>query len=261
MQSVVIAALIALVFFFNQASAKNLVRVGGYEFPPYIELEHGLAKGLTVELIRQLNQLQQEYVFELILTTPIRRHQDYQQGLFDAIFFEDIAWGWGQRDIAIDNSPAFAKDDEVFIALRSNASSQQWFDDLSGKTIAGILGYHYQLTNYETDPDILADTYRMTLVSNHQASVELVLKERTDSAIVTRSFLYQFLHAYPEKAAQLLISERVDQSYQHQLLIHPEHPLAIDTLYHWVQQLLQQEPLSKEFQRYKLELMPAQPSK
>ncbi|MCC5827367.1 transporter substrate-binding domain-containing protein [Alkalimonas sp.] len=256
MQSVVITALIVWMLFFNQLFAKTLVRVGGYQFPPYIELEHGLAKGFTVELIRQLNQMQQDYHFELVLTTPIRRHQDYQQGLFDAIFFEDPYWGWVQRGIAIDNSPAFAKDDEVFIALASNASSQQWFDDLSDKTIAGILGFHYQIANYETDPDLLAEKHYMTLVSDHQASIELVLKQRTDTAIVTRSFLHQYLRSHPENSEKIIISDRVDQSYHHQLLINPEHELAIATLHQWVLQLLQQEQLSHKLHRHGLTLLP-----
>lgn len=260
MQSVVISALIVYVLLFNQVFAKTMVRVGAYQFPPYIELEHGLAKGFTVELIRQLNRLQQDYQFELVLTTPIRRHQDYQQGLFDAIFFEDPYWGWVQRGIEINHSPAFAKDDEVFIALASNASSQQWFEDLDDKTIAGILGFHYQIANYETDPEILAQKYRMTLVSDHQASIELVLKQRTDTAIVTRSFLHQYLLSNPEQAGNIMISERIDQSYQHQLLLSPKHELAIGTLYQWVLQLLQQEQLSQEFQRHGLTLLPEVPA-
>ncbi|MEE2024953.1 MULTISPECIES: substrate-binding periplasmic protein [Alkalimonas] len=256
MRSVVISTLIVLVTFFNQASATTLVRVGGYPFPPYIELEHGLAKGFTVDLILQLNRLQQDYRFELVLTTPIRRHQDYQQGLYDAIFFEDPSWGWIQRNISIDHSPPFAKDDEVFIALSSKASTQSWFDDLTDKTVAGILGYHYRLANYETAPDIIASNYQMTLVNDHQASIELVLKQRTDTAIVTRSFLHQYLMANQQNARKIIVSERVDQSYQHQLLINPEHDLAIETLYQWVYRILQQEPFSNEFRRFGLELLP-----
>ncbi|MCH8537269.1 MAG: transporter substrate-binding domain-containing protein [Alkalimonas sp.] len=236
--------------------AKTVVRVGAYEFPPYIEIQHGVARGFTVDLIRQLNRLQNDYHFELFLTTPIRRHQDYQQNLFDAIFFEDHFWGWAQREIAIDNSAAFAKDDEVFIALKSTSQQQGWFDDMHEKTIAGILGYHYNLVNYETDPERLATTYNMILVSDHQASIELVLKKRADTAIVTRSFLSRYLAKHPEAHQQLLISNRVDQSYQHQLLINPDHPLPIETLYQWVQQLLHESELSEQWQQSGLTLLP-----
>lgn len=229
--------------------AKTAVRVGGYEFPPYIEIQHGVARGFTIDLIQQLNQLQDDYHFELVLTTPFRRHQDYQQGLFDAIFFEDHFWGWAQRKIAIDNSPAFAKDDEVFIVLKSTSEQQSWFEDMHEKTIAGILGYHYQLVNYETDPERLATTYNMILVNDHSASIELVLKQRADTAIVTRSFLSRYLAEHSEAAEQLLVSDRVDQTYQHQLLISPEHPLTVETLHQWVQELLHQAELSPQWQQ------------
>lgn len=239
--------------------AKIPVRVGAYEFPPYIQFQQDQASGFTVELIAQLNQLQQQYHFELVMTTAIRRHQDFQQGLFDALFFEDANWGWQQRDIALQQSAAFAKDDEVFIALKSQAKSQQWFDDLSGKTIAGILGYHYRIADYQTDPALLASRYLIIPVNDHHASIELVLKRRTDTAIVTRSFLFQYLNLHPKHRNTLMISERIDQSYQHQLLLHPEHPLNIDTLYQWVQHLLQQPAFKQVFAQHGLQLLaPAQ---
>lgn len=239
----------------NAVHAKTVVRVGGYEFPPYIEVRYGVASGFTVDLIQQLNQLQQDYHFKLVLTTPFRRHQDYQNNLFDAIFFEDYFWGWAQRDIVIDHSPAFAKDDEVFIVLKSLTDQQSWFDDLNEKTISGILGYHYNQANFETDPERLAISYNMILVNNHNASIELVLKKRADTAIVTRSFLSRYLAEHSEVREQLLLSDRIDQTYQHQLLINPEHPLAIETLYQWVHKLLHQAEISKQWQQSGLVLL------
>ena len=51
----------------------------------------------------------------------------------------------------------------------------------------------------------------MIPVTDHFASVELVLKGRTDTAIVTRSFIKQYLSEYPQHYDTLLISERIDQ--------------------------------------------------
>lgn len=245
-----------LMLFLPPAVAKIPVRVGAYEFPPYVQLQQEQASGFTVELITQLNQLQQEYHFELVMTTAIRRHQDFQQGLFDALFFEDINWGWQQRAIELKQSPAFAKDDEVFIALRSQAESQQWFDDLSGKSMAGILGYHYRIADYQTDAELLSSQYLLVPISDHQTNIELVLKQRTDTAIVTRSFLSQYLDLHPQYREVLLISDRIDQSYQHQLLLRAEHPLEITTLYQWVQHVLQQPALQQALTQYGLQLLP-----
>ena len=171
MKFVTLILLALLGFSVEEAHAKNVVKVGGYEFPPYIEIVDGRASGLTVELISELNKIQPSYHFELVLTTPIRRFKDYQQGLFDAVFFEDPNWGWLQGNHIISNSPVIATDSEVFIALKQFAKSQAWFDNLDDKTLIGILGYHYQLANFENNPSILENEYKMTLLSSHRKSI------------------------------------------------------------------------------------------
>lgn len=246
-----------LVLLLQPAYAKILVRVGVYEFPPYVQLEQDKISGFTVELVTLLNQVQQEYQFELVLTTALRRHQDFQQGLFDALFFEDTNWGWQQRQIALQQSIAFAQDDEIFIALQDHAKSQAWFDDLRDKSIAGILGYHYQLAEYQTTPQLLTDKFQIIPISNHRTSIELVLKQRVDTAIVTRSFLFQYLNAHPQYRENLLISERIEQNYQHRLLLDPAHPLNIDILYQWVKQLLQQAEFNKVLAAHGLQILPS----
>ena len=251
MKSAALITLLLLFIFAGQVQAKTLVKVGGYEFPPYIEIVDSRASGLTVELISELNKIQSDYHFELVLTTPIRRFKDYQQGLFDAVFFEDPNWGWLQGNHIISNSPVIATDSEVFIALKQFAKSQAWFDNLDDKTLIGILGYHYQLANFENNPSILENNpsileneYKMTLLSSHKKSIELVLKKRSDMAIVTRSYLNQYLNKYPESKKKLLISERVAQTYKHQLLIRPTHQLNVNTLYKIVKKTLAQNTLA-----------------
>ena len=84
----------------------------------------------------------------------------------------------------------------------------------------------------------------MTLLSSHKKSIELVLKKRSDMAIVTRSYLNQYLNKYPESKKKLLISERVAQTYKHQLLIRPTHQLNVNTLYKIVKKTLAQNTLA-----------------
>lgn len=253
MKSVLIGIFVFLYFFNNQVQARVLIKVGGYEFPPYIEIIDGRATGLTVELITELNKIQPDYRFQLVLTTPVRRYKDYQQGLFDTIFFEDPNWGWLQKNHAFNSSPVIAVDSEVFIALKHFAKSQEWFNNLSDKTMIGILGYHYQLANYESNPAILENEYKMTLLNSHKKSIELVLKQRTDAAIVTRSYLNQYLDKNPKSKDLLLISEHVAQMYKHQLLIRPAHHLDVDTLYTLVKKALIQKSLAAKFKQLGLQ--------
>lgn len=253
MKSAALIILLLLFIFAGQVQAKTLVKVGGYEFPPYVEIVDGRASGLTVELISELNKIQSDYHFELVLTTPIRRFKDYQQGLFDAVFFEDPNWGWLQGNHIISNSPVIATDSEVFIAFKQFAKSQAWFDNLDDKTLIGILGYHYQLANFENNPSILENEYKMTLLSSHKKSIELVLKKRSDMAIVTRSYLNQYLNKYPQSKKKLLISERVAQTYKNQLLIRPTQQLGINTLYKLVKKALSQNTFATRLEQLGLQ--------
>jgi len=256
MKFVTLILLALLGFSVEEAHAKTVVKVGGYEFPPYIEIVDGRASGLTVELISELNKIQPSYHFELVLTTPIRRFKDYQNGLFDSIFFENPDWGWLQGNNVISNSPVVAIDTEVFIALKQFAKSQAWFDNLEDKTLVGILGYHYPLANFESSPSILENEYKMTLLSSHKRSIELVLKKRSDSAIVTRSYLNQYFSKYPKSKHLLLVSERVAQTYNHQLLLRPNHTLDISTLYKWVKQALTQGNIAARLKQLGLQQSP-----
>ena len=253
MKSAALITLLLLFIFAGQVQAKTLIKVGGYEFPPYIEIVDGRASGLTVELIAELNKIQSDYHFELVLTTPIRRFKDYQKGLFDSVFFENPNWGWQQGNNVISNSPVMATDSEVFIALKQFAKSQAWFDNLDDKTLIGILGYHYQLANFENNPSILENEYKMTLLSSHKKSIELVLKKRSDMAIVTRSYLNQYLNKYPQSKKKLLVSERVAQTYKNQLLIRPTQQLGINTLYKLVKKALSQNTFATRLEQLGLQ--------
>lgn len=244
MKSVVISTLALLFLFTEQIQAKILVKVGAYEFPPYLEINNGQTSGLTIELITALNEMQSDYYFELVLTTPSRRFKDYQAGVFDAIFFEDLKWGWLQGHYAINHSPVFATDSEIFIALKLFAKSQMWFNNLKGKTMVGILGYHYQLANYQNNPEILEDKYKITLLNSHKKSIELVLKQRADTAIVTRSYLQMYLNENPTSKELILTSNRVAQTYNHHLLLRPTHHISLNTLYKWVTEALKQNALA-----------------
>ena len=84
-------------------------------------------------------------------------------------------------------------------------------------------------------------------ITKGKKSIELVLKKRSDMAIVTRSYLNQYLNKYPQSKKKLLVSERVAQTYKNQLLIRPTQPLGINTLYKLVKKALAQNTLATKF--------------
>jgi len=215
-----IGLLLALLAFGPPAWAAVEVRVGCYEFSPYVEIDaDGRVRGLTPELLDLLNESQGDYRFVPFLTTPSRRYQDFEAGLYDVIFFESPDWGWRSRNLPIDVSPVFLEDAEVYIAHTEPGRTQAYFDDFAGKTIAGLLGYHYAFADFDSDPERLRSRFAMHLVTSNQASIELVLRHRVDLAVVTLSYLKGYLADHPDARSDLLVSDRRDQIYRHRIIV------------------------------------------
>ena len=87
-------------------------------------------------------------------------------------------------------------------------------------------GYHYEFANFNADPKYLADTYKATLTYSHDSNLLMVLRARADIALVTRSYLSDYLLRNEKVGEQLLVSQRVDQVYHHYALIRPQAPIT-----------------------------------
>lgn len=222
------AALSAMAGWGNATSAQAqpvLVRVGAYEFPPYAD-EAG--NGVTRGLIDALNAAQSDFRFELVHTSPQRRYEDLEQGRFDLIAFESLAWGWSGRPV--DASRVFFRDAEVFVAKAGPGIDQTYFDDLTGKTILGRLGYHYAFAGFDADPVVLEKRFNTRLTVNHAGNVRSVAAGRAALTIVTKSFLVRYLKANPDVAPQVLVSDRADQIYDHTILVRRGSPVTVPWL-------------------------------
>lgn len=196
------------------------VKVGAYEFPPYVT-ESGA--GVTQALLDLLNGEQADFRFELVRTSPQRRYEDMERGRFDMIAFESLAWGWKGRPV--EASRVFLRDAEVFVAKTGPGVDQSYFDVLDGKTILGRLGYHYAFAGMTADPEVLEKRFNTRLTVTHEGNVRSVAAGRAALAIVTRSFLTRFLKSNPDMAPLLLVSDRTDQIYEHTILVRRGGPV------------------------------------
>lgn len=213
------------------ASAAEVVRVGAYDFPPFVEVESGgPVKGLTVDIIDALNKAQGQYEFRVVSTSARRRYADVGAGLFDLIFFESPEWEWTAKGAAVDFSNVFLQGGEVYIAPAKPGRGQEWFADLRGKRLVGILGYHYGFANHVAEPEVLAKDWGMKLVNNHRSSIEMVLADRMDVGVVTDSYLWAYLARNPAARERLLVSERFDQRYNHRVLVRRGGPIDVDNV-------------------------------
>ena len=233
------------------ASGAQLVRIGAAHFPPYtVRQEQGADTGLLPQFVEALNALQTDYQFVLVPTSIPRRFRDFQQGRVDMAIFENPNWGW--QDIPHTDVDMGLEDAEIFVAQQEPGRDQSYFADLAGKRLAVFSGYHYAFANFNPDPKYMAEHFNATLTYSHDSNLLMVQRGRADVALVTRSYLSDFLARNPKSVGQLLISQRVDQVYHHYALLRPGAPISGPAFAGLLQQLRDKGELLRIFQPYRI---------
>lgn len=208
------------------AWTQTVVKVGGYEFPPYVESGKDDMVGA---IVAGLNKLQGDYRFEFTPVSARRRYADLAENRFDVMFFESPQWGW-QGQAGATFTKVFMTGGENYVAQAQAGRGQEYFDDLAGKSLVGILGYHYGFAGYEGDPKKLEQKFDIKLVGGHRSSIELVLAGRRDVAVVTDAYLRRYLKDNPQAVARLLVSTHPDQVYEHRVLVRRGGPIGLETM-------------------------------
>lgn len=236
------------------ALAAQVVRVGAAHFPPYtVRPELGDATGLLPQMLDALNKLQSDYQFTLVPTSLPRRFGDFKEGRIDMAIFENPAWGW--QDIPHQNVDLGLEDAEIMVAHTRPGMDQGFFDDLKGKRLALFSGYHYAFAHFNADPKYLADTYNATLTYSHDSNLLMVERGRADIALVTRSYLKDYIKRNPGSGDALLASVKVDQTYHHYALLRPEAPITPEKFSALIEQLRHNGELERIFSPYQIAVM------
>jgi ABC-type amino acid transport substrate-binding protein len=206
------------------------------------------------QLVEALNQLQTDYQFVLVPTSIPRRFNDFKDGRVDMAIFENPNWGW--KDIPHTLVDMGLEDAEIFVAQKKPDRDENYFKDLTGKRLALYSGYHYEFANFNADPKYLADAYKATLTYSHDSNLLMVLRARADIALVTRSYLSDYLLRNEKVGEQLLVSQRIDQVYHHYALIRPQAPITGEAFGQLLQGLRNNGQMLKIFDPYKIALVP-----
>lgn len=235
--------------------AAQLIKVGAYHFPPYVSKPESEApQGLLPDLLATLNAQQSDYQFVLVPTSVTRRFRDFQSARYDLIMFESPAWGW--QNTPHETFDLQVQDAEVYVAKAAAGRGQEYFSQFSGKRLALYNGYHYGFAQFNADPEYLAKQFNAVLTYSHDSNLLMVLRERADLTVVTRSYLHRYLLRYPEQRTQMLVSDRVDQVYRHQALLRPNAPISVEGLRGLLRQLRDGGQLSALYRQYDLTQSP-----
>ncbi|MBV4451823.1 substrate-binding periplasmic protein [Pseudomonas azadiae] len=237
------------------ASAAQMVRIGAAHFPPYtVRPEQGADTGLLPQLIVALNALQTDYQFVLVPTSIPRRFRDFEQGRVDMAIFENPDWGWQEiPHVAVDLG---LEDAEIFVAQREPGRGQAYFTDFKGKRLAVFSGYHYAFAHFNPDPKYMVEHFNATLTYSHDSNLLMVARGRADIALVTRSYLSDFLVRNADMAGQFLVSERIDQVYHHYALLRPKAPITGEAFSGLLKRLRDNGQMLKIFEPYRIDITP-----
>lgn len=189
------------------ATAQQVVKVGGYDFPPFVDKTAGSAS-LTFDLIAALNAFQKKYVFEFVHTSSKRRFSHFDEKRFDLIFFEALDWGWLGREIEATN--VIMHGGTVYVTRMEKYKDQRYFDDLKGKTIWGILGYHYGFANFNSDYEFLKKHFNAHMITSQDGLIEAAVAGRADISVVVREYLQIYLLRHPDVQQKILVSTKFD---------------------------------------------------
>ncbi|MFA1029584.1 Amino acid ABC transporter substrate-binding protein [Pseudomonas syringae pv. helianthi] len=255
-RTVVMGALLFVPFMATpQVFAAQVVRVAAVHFPPYmVRPEKGEDAGLLPRLIDALNAEQDDYEFVMIPTSVPRRFRDFTEGRFDVAIFENPDWGW--RDIPHETVDMGLEDAEVYVARRVEGRGQDYFDTLSDKRLALFSGYHYGFANFNTDQKYLSEHFTITSTYSHDSNLLMVVRGRADIAPVTRSYLIDFMAHNKDEAAQLMVSERVDQIYRQYALLRPNGNIDVPHFKQLLETLRADGELAKIFQPLHIKVLP-----
>jgi polar amino acid transport system substrate-binding protein len=205
------------------AIAQQVVKVGGYDFPPFVDRTPG-ATSLTFELIAALNAFQKKYIFEFVDTSSKRRFSYFDEKKYDLIFFESVDWGWQGRKV--EATDAILQGGAVYITRADKNKDQSYFDDFKGKSIWGILGYHYGFANFNADYDFLKKSFNAHMITSHEGLITAAVTGRADISVVVKEYLQVYLARHPEVQKKILVSKKFDAVNSYTILarkgMHPD---------------------------------------
>lgn len=198
------------------ATAQQVVKVGGYDFPPFVDKSAG-GTSLTLELIAALNAFQKKYIFEFVDTSSNRRYINFDEKKYDLIFFEAADWGWQGKEI--EASKVIMQGGAVYITKAEKHKDQRYFDDFKGKSIWGILGYHYGFANYNADREFLKKKFNAHMVTSQDGLIEAAVTGRADISVVVKEYLHVYLLKHPEVEKKILVSKKFDAVNLYTILV------------------------------------------
>ena len=225
------------------------IKVGSSARPPFLAEES--LTGAAPEVIAAMNSVQNQFEFILVPVPIKRRTQSLADGWVDVVMWDNPAWGWQEEDL--DLSMALVASKDIFLALKKKNRGQEFFADLSDKNLVAVHGYHYKFANYVTELSELVKHFNITLVRSEEVTINMVLVNRAEVAVVSTIALNWYLLRHPEFKDSFLVSRRFDTAYERFFLVPKTSPIRSREINKILAKADQRGLLAEIYRRYGLE--------
>ncbi|WP_281556216.1 ABC transporter substrate-binding protein [Thalassomonas sp. RHCl1] len=245
--------LVLLCGFYHQVYGASLpaaieIKVGSSARPPFLFGE-GLS-GAAPEVIAAMNSVQNQFEFVLVPVPIKRRTQSLADGWVDVVMWDNPAWGWQEDDLSLTMALVASKD--IFLALKKKNRDQGFFANFTDKNLVAVHGYHYKFANYVTELSQLNKRFNITLVRSEEVTINMVLANRAEIAVVSTIALNWFLLRHPEFKDKFIVSERYDTAYERFFLVPKTSPIQPGEINKILAKADQRGLLAEIYRRYGL---------
>jgi ABC-type amino acid transport substrate-binding protein len=244
-----LCALLPLTVIADEIGRKK-INVGGYIWPPFVELQGRNYQGLTLDLIDAANAIQGDFEFEFVLTTPADRHKDFYHKKFDMIFFEDIDWGWNAYPVSASNP--LAKGTELYIALDTSGRNQTFFQDMKEKSISAVSGFHYSFAGSNVNESYLKEHFNIRLHEQAQQVLDDVLNGKSEIGVISNLSLEHAFLENPKIKGKILIAKKIDQDFALEILTRNNSNMSIEQVNLMLERLKKEGVLEKLWEKYQI---------
>ncbi|BDW87341.1 amino acid ABC transporter substrate-binding protein [Thalassospira tepidiphila] len=202
----VAVCLLAILFAVTAADAHERipVKVGAYEYSDVFYYEDGQPKGVVPQLIKLLNDLQEDYEFRLVETSSRRRYEDLLSGQLDLVLLDSATWEWQGLDVNF--SDTLFTEVDLYVALASGEDPQALFSNVTSYPILCVLGFHYGFAGFNADPAFLQENFDVLLRYNEQEVLDGLLAGEAQIGIISAGFLTTKMSEQPELIDKLVFS-------------------------------------------------------
>lgn len=220
--------MLAILFAVTVAKADERipVKVGAYEYGLVYFYEDGKPQGMVLHMINLLNDVQDEYVFELVETSSRRRYQAVTGGEVDLVLLESAKWDWQEHEVQF--SQPIVQEKDIYLTLAGPGDADTLLSNVTDYPILCVLGFHYGFAGFNADPQYLHRHFDVLLRYNEQEVLDGLLAGEAPIGIVSAGFLAARFVDHPSLRQRLVISDQPDAVYDLVAVLSATSPIPLE---------------------------------